>query len=261
MAETPIAVPNDTTVVSTSSTGASTDRSSTMRMSRMTTSTIGMIRLRSWIEASLVSIAVAVVPPTRAFRPSASIDSRICRTVSVAASESAASESVACSMTLPSTAVGSGAGVPGGPIAPMPSSVTGAVPDGESSATTLRLSTPSMASRASAVSSNWPSSVTTFAGLPEPPGKCSPSSAWPSRASDAPSTSADCATPCAFNCRAPTAPRSSSAVVASQMTRGRRLMIRASQAQTPFDGMPCSASTAAGSNLGRRGQNAARPNA
>ena len=42
-----MAVPKEITVVTMSRTGASTERSSAMRMTKMTTRTIGMMRLRS----------------------------------------------------------------------------------------------------------------------------------------------------------------------------------------------------------------------
>src|SRR5699024_11291024 len=53
----------------------------------ISTSTTGMIRARSWAEASLVSIEVAVTPPTRASRSRAAKSARTCRTVFSAAAE------------------------------------------------------------------------------------------------------------------------------------------------------------------------------
>ena len=132
-------MPNEITVVATRSTGAKIERKRSIRITRITTSTTGMIRLRSWMEASLVSIAVAVVPPTS---PTPANSARRLRTVCSAAAESAASVNVVCSSTSPLTTVGSGAGDPGGPTAVMPSAVMGALPLGESAAVTATDPTP-----------------------------------------------------------------------------------------------------------------------
>src|SRR5690625_2160784 len=86
-----------------------------------------MTTLRSRIEASLVSMATAVTPPTMLSGAISWTCARNARTVAAAASESGASVSVAWSITSPSTTVGSGAGVSGGPMGWIPSFVMGAV--------------------------------------------------------------------------------------------------------------------------------------
>lgn len=70
----------------------------------MTSSTSGMITVRSATEVSLVSSSVAVVPPT--FAPRSPVPPRISRTVSSASSEYGESVSVTSSSTSPSTTVG-----------------------------------------------------------------------------------------------------------------------------------------------------------
>ena len=258
-AETPIAVPNDSTVVTISSTGATIARSSIIRISMITTRITGMIRARSWRDASFVSIAVAVTPPTTAPVPSSDVRRR--RTVSSADVESAAAVSVPCSITSPSTTVGSGAGVPGRPTGWTPSFVTGADPLCESFAVTVTPSMPLSASSASAAFCRESFATTTWTGLPDPPGKCSPSTFCPSRACEEPSTRSDCGTPEASSCSTPTVPRASTRVVAIQITRERRRISSARRAHTPLEGMPPSAATISGAYTGRRGQNAARPKA
>src|SRR5918994_1264949 len=61
----PSAAAKDSTTVPISSTGASTERSSTMRISSTTTSTIGTIRLRSCLAAFCRSMLIAVAPDDR----------------------------------------------------------------------------------------------------------------------------------------------------------------------------------------------------
>ena len=93
--------------------------------------------------SSLVSTAVAVAPPTRALGTALANLDRSSTTVFAAASESAAFLSVPCSSTCPRATVGLGAGVPGGPNATIPSSVTLAEPLGESADRTVTAAMPS----------------------------------------------------------------------------------------------------------------------
>ena len=218
-----------------------------------------MIRLRSRMEASLVSMAVAVTPPTRAPGATALSSERICRTAATASEESAAPVSVACSSTSPRTTVGVGTGAPGRPDALMPSLVMVAVPLALPSDTTATLATMGWFSSRSAAVCMLASGTTTMTGLPEPPGKCSPSTTWPSRASEAPRMSSDWGTPTALSCVKPSAPSANTAVVVILMSRGLRGMRRATQAHGPPAGMPSAAATTAGSYFGLRGQNDARP--
>ena len=206
-------------MVRINTTGATTLRSRAMRITRITASTSGMITLRSRMEVSRVSMLVAVSPPIWA-APSSSV--RSSRTVSDAWSLSAASVRVASSRTWPSLTVGVGAGVPGGPSGWMPSAVTGAVPAGESAAMTETESTPSLASSTSVTSWSRASSVRTRAGLPDPAGKCSARAAWPSRASDWPSTNSLGGTPSALSVGTKAAPAASAIAQITQTVRGRR---------------------------------------
>ena len=208
-----------------------------------------------------MSIAVAVTPPTSAWVPSDANVERSSRTVRSAVSESAALVSVPCSSTRPSTSVGAGAALPGGPCATIPSAVTVADPEGESRVVTVTPSMPGLASIASAAVRSSPAGTTTETGLPDPPGKCSPSTRCPSRALELVSTRSDCETPCACSWVTPAAPMRSSTVVVIQIVRGRRRMSPPSFAQTPREGTPPSAATTSGSKCGRFGQKAARPNA
>ena len=136
--------------------------------------------------------------------------------------------------------------------------MTGSEPLGESSEATATDSTPSVASSTSATSCNCASDAMTTAGVPEPPGKCSLSNAWPSRAWDSPSTNSLEGTPSALSWVIPSAMTASSRVVTIHVTRGRRAMRRATFGQTPRRATTSSASTWA-PNFGRTGQNAARP--
>ena len=67
------------------------------------------------------------------------------------------------------------AGAGPGPIGMIPSLVTGAEPAGESVLETVTPSKLSLDSKRSATCCRLASSVSTLAGLPAPPGKCSPS--------------------------------------------------------------------------------------
>src|SRR5436305_1710369 len=66
---TPSAAPKDSSTVRISSTGATSARSSSARTTRMTASTIGMIRFRSCRDAWSVSYCTAAWPPTRPSAP------------------------------------------------------------------------------------------------------------------------------------------------------------------------------------------------
>ncbi len=141
----------------------------------MTTSTTGMMTVRSRIEVSSVSTAMAVTPPTIASGSTPCTASRSSRTVRSASAESAASVSVTCSMTRPSTTVGS-SGTSVGNGKGSASVPTGIVPVGEfADERDDPVHAVESVSRGSASSVSRSSSPTTTAGLPEPPGKCSPS--------------------------------------------------------------------------------------
>jgi hypothetical protein len=99
-AEIPIVAENESTTLPISSRGATIERSNTISTIRMTSSTTGMIRLRSCTAAAFVSIAVAVVPPTMAWPLLATLV-RSLSTTFCAATESGSFASVACSSTLP----------------------------------------------------------------------------------------------------------------------------------------------------------------
>ncbi len=156
MAHTPSVAANDSTTVITSRTGATIARSSSMRISRITTSTIGMMRVRSCREAVCVSRLMALKPPTFASAPG--IAARLFRRVVMvcsAASESDCSESVASNCTSPST-------------------TTGAVaPDvGLSPVNGTTASMPGVFAMAAATSSAASAFAMMMAGLPAPAGKC-----------------------------------------------------------------------------------------
>src|SRR5699024_9866437 len=114
-AETPSAEPNESTTVPMSMSGAITERNNNMRIARITTNTIGMISVRSRMEALLESTSVALTPPTSVSIPASANSDRNCSTTSPASVESAATVRVASSSTSPSETVGSGAGASGGP--------------------------------------------------------------------------------------------------------------------------------------------------
>ena len=105
-AEAPSVAANDSTLASSSTSGATTARSSTIRTRKITPSTTGMMRLRSRAAIARTSRLIAVVPPTTTASPTVSRRSRSCSTVRSAAGESAASDSVTSSCTRPSTKSG-----------------------------------------------------------------------------------------------------------------------------------------------------------
>ena len=144
-----------------------------------------------------------------------------------------------------------GAGVPGGPNGWTPSSVTGSAPLGESS---RHHGDGVDARRWRAHVGHRPAALLgamTTAGVPEPPGKCSPSSACPSRACDSPSTNSLDGTPSAFELQR--IPRASDAPAprAVETTRRQRAAVARSRRATPGQ-------SAAAPDAGRRPRRATR---
>jgi hypothetical protein len=91
----PSAAVNESTTVASRITGATIARSNSARITTTTSSTSGMITLRSWFTARSMSTNVAVVPPTSASASgTACTDARTRSTVAAAAGESAASVGV-----------------------------------------------------------------------------------------------------------------------------------------------------------------------
>ena len=208
-AETPSAAANESTTLPIEQRAARrSTRSSSIRITRITASTSGMMRLRSWIAASFVSSATAVVPPTST--GSSAVDRRRAR--------------CAASRT---DRLGRGGvarvverGLQHAPrrrrrSARRPACRAARAPGcRRPSRAASRSASPARRTVTAVDARRWraarrPSSCSsllgamTTAGVPEPPGKCSPSSAWPSRACDSPSTNSLDGTPSALSCVSP----------------------------------------------------------
>ena len=112
----PMVAPNDSTLASTSSSGAASERSSSASTMKMTTRIAGITRARSASVVSRASSWIAVLPPTITSGLTRSRSVRSARTVSAAAADSAEPFRVASTTTSPSTTLGAGADEPvGGP--------------------------------------------------------------------------------------------------------------------------------------------------